>query len=216
MVGRVLAMAPAVRSIRKYPPLIRTHVHSVFDVFTAVGEIGRYLTLRLRYGRSLRLSGLFFVHSGADIQVGRDAEVRLGFPVHFMQDFTGRFFGRVTIGNNVFFNRGCYVAVHESLVIGDDCLFGEQVSIHDENHTLGRGSEPIGSRGFTTAPIVIGRNVWIGAKATILQGVRIGDNAVIGANAVVTKDIPANSIAVGIPARAVREVPETLLDAEAA
>jgi acetyltransferase-like isoleucine patch superfamily enzyme len=51
---------------------------------------------------------------------------------------------------------------------------------------------------------VVGNNVWVGAKATILQGVRIGDNAVIGANAVVTRDVPANTVAVGIPARVIR------------
>lgn len=93
-----------------------------------------------------------------------------------------------------------------SLEIGDNSIFGERVSIHDENHVIGCGPEPIASRGWETAPIVIGKNVWVGSKATILQGVRIGDNAVIGANAVVTRDVPANSVAVGIPARVIRQI----------
>ena len=54
------------------------------------------------------------------------------------------------------------------------------------------------------APIVLGRNVWVGSNATILQGVAIGDNAVVGAGAVVTHDIPANSVATGIPAKVVK------------
>lgn len=164
----------------------------------------RYLWLRLRF-RHFRV-GLFFVDRGADLWIGPHAEVRLGRGVRFMRDFTGHFYGRVEIGENVFFNRGCNIIVHESLFIGKNCLFGEMVSIHDENHVAGRGPEPLSSRGFVTAPVVIGQNVWIGAKATILPGVRIGDNAVIGANAVVTRDVPANCIAVGVPARVVREL----------
>jgi acetyltransferase-like isoleucine patch superfamily enzyme len=164
----------------------------------------RYMILRLRF-RNLRV-GLFLLERGADMRVGPDADIHLGRGVHFMQDFTGYFHGHLTIGDGVFFNRGCYVAVYSSLTIGDNCLFGERVSIHDENHVVGRGPEPIAARGFVAQPIVIGNNVWVGAKATILQGVCIGDNAVIGANAVVTRDVPANTIAVGIPARVVREL----------
>jgi hypothetical protein len=62
----------------------------------------------------------------------------------------------------------------------------------------------IREQGVVVAPVRIGRNVWIGSKATVLKGVSIGDNAVIGANAVVTRDIPANAVAAGIPARVLR------------
>lgn len=60
--------------------------------------------------------------------------------------------------------------------------------------------------GFLTAPIVIGNNVWIGAKATVTKGVSIGDNSVIAANAVVTRDIPAGTLAAGVPARVIRRI----------
>lgn len=164
----------------------------------------RYVWLRLRY-RNLGV-GVFFVDRGADIIIGSRARISFGHGLRCMRDFTGHFYGHVSIGDGVFFNRGCHVVAHEALSIGNHCLFGEMVSIHDDNHIPGRGSEPIASRGLRTAPITIGDNVWVGAKATILAGVSIGDNAVIGANAVVTRDVPANSIAVGIPARVVREI----------
>lgn len=103
-------------------------------------------------------------------------------------------------------NKGCHVVVHDGLSIGDNCLFGEGVSIHDANHVHAGDPLPIAARGFRATPIRIGRNVWVGAKATVLPGVRIGDNAVIGANAVVTRDVPAGTVAVGIPANVVKGV----------
>ncbi len=179
--------------------------NSVRERLTLRNGVGlwRYMWLRVRFRRSLH-SGLFFMDSGADIRITPQAQIRFGRGVRFMRDFTGHFSGELTIGDGVFFNRGCHVVALNQLTIGDHCLFGEMVSIHDENHIMTRGAEPITTRGWQTAPITIGRNVWVGAKATILAGVCIGDNAVIGANAVVTHDIPAYCVAAGIPARVIR------------
>jgi acetyltransferase-like isoleucine patch superfamily enzyme len=96
--------------------------------------------------------------------------------------------------------------VHGQLTISSNCLFGEGVSIHDENHIVSCGDDPVGERGFVVKPVSIGNNVWVGAKATILSGVRIGENAVIGANAVVTHDVPTYTIVGGVPARVLREI----------
>lgn len=163
----------------------------------------RYALLRLRY-RNFRV-GLFFVDRGADIRIGPRAQIQLGNRVRMMRDFTGSWHGQVTIGDDAFFNRGCHIAVHKALRIGNNCIFGEMVSIHDENHVVERGDRVFSERGHVSAPITIGNNVWVGAKATILPGVVIGDNAVIGAGAVVTRDVPAYAVAVGIPARVIRE-----------
>jgi acetyltransferase-like isoleucine patch superfamily enzyme len=164
----------------------------------------RYLVLRLRYPK-LRVRP-FSLDRGASIQISEQAQFSFGSNIVILCDFNAHFVGEVTIGNGVFFNRGCHVIVYKALSIGDRCLFGEFVSIHDENHVIAHDSRPIASRGFTTAPIVIGNNVWVEAKATILQGVTVGDNAVIGANAVVTHDVPSNTVVAGIPARVVRQI----------
>lgn len=164
----------------------------------------RYLALRVRH-RRLR-AGLFYIGSGGDFQVGPRAHVSLGSGLRIMRNFTGQFYGRVTIGDDVFFNQGCHVVALEELRIGDHCLFGEMVTIYDENHIPGREATPIAARGIVTAPIVIGNNVWVGAKSTILQGVHIGDNVVVGANTVVTRDVPANVVVAGNPARVIREL----------
>lgn len=165
-------------------------------------ELYRYIALRLRYPQ-LR-TGLVFMGRGVEINILPNAQVHFGKRVHFLSNFSGIFGGAVEIGDNVFFNKGCHVVALNSLVIGDNSLFGEMVSIHDENHATDINSTPLASRGIVAVPVVIGRNVWVGAKVTILQGVQIGDNAVIGANAVVTHDIPSNSVAVGIPAKVVK------------
>lgn len=132
----------------------------------------RYVSLRLR-----NLQGaMFFLDAGGEILVGLDATVRIGHGVRMMRDFTGRFIGTLTIGDNVFFSRNCFLGAFSQVTIGNACMFGEGVSIHDENHRTSRTDIDIADKGFDIAPIVIGNNVWVGAKATILQGVRIGDH----------------------------------------
>ncbi len=83
-------------------------------------------------------------------------------------------------------------------------MFAEMVSIRDHDHNFDELDTPVREQGFVGAPVKIGNNVWVGAKATILRGITIGNNVIIGANAVVSKDIPDNSIAVGVPARVIR------------
>ena len=85
-----------------------------------------------------------------------------------------------------------------------DCLIGELVSIRDHDHAFDRTDTPILDQGRRTAPVVIGDDVWVGAKATITAGVTIGPGTVVGAHAVVTHDLPAGCVAVGVPARVVR------------
>jgi len=143
---------------------------------------------------------------GSRLNIGPGARIRFGRHICFMNHFTGYFYGKTTIGDQVFFQDNCHISVHEELTIGDYSIFVEGVSIHDENHIVAASSDPIGDRGFVVKSISIGRNVWVGAKATILPGVHIGDNAVIGANAVVTRDVPAYTVVAGVPARMIREI----------
>ena len=86
--------------------------------------------------------------------------------------------------------------------IGDNVLIGQQVVIATINHDL----TPSIRANMFPAPVKIGNSVWIGAHATILSGVTIGDNAVIAAGAVVTKDVPANAIVGGVPAKIIKQI----------
>ena len=116
--------------------------------------------------------------------------------------FSADFGKNITLGERVFINSGCRFQDQGGIVIGDDCLVGHNAVLATLNHDL----DPTRRADLHPSPIVIGRNVWIGANVTVLPGVTIGDNAVIGAAALVTKDVPANSIAVGSPARVIRSL----------
>jgi acetyltransferase-like isoleucine patch superfamily enzyme len=108
--------------------------------------------------------------------------------------------GNVTMGDNVHLGTGSIVVCTEAITIGSDALIAEYVTIRDQDHEF-ETAHSTRLAGMRTAPIRIGDNVWIGAKATITRGVTIGDNAVVGANAVVTRDVPANAVVGGVPAR---------------
>jgi acetyltransferase-like isoleucine patch superfamily enzyme len=107
----------------------------------------------------------------------------------------------IRIGRNVFINQNCTFYDLGGIDIADDVMIGPNVSIITSGHPL----EPSQRRDFVVAkPIVIGRNVWIAAGATIIGGVTIGENSVVAAGSVVTRDIPSNTLAAGNPARAIR------------
>jgi len=108
----------------------------------------------------------------------------------------------IIIGKNVFINSGCRFQDQGGIIIGDDALIGHNVVLATLNH----GFAPDKRKDLHPAPIVIGNNVWIGANATVLPGVTIGDNAVIAAGAVVTKDVPENAIVAGVPAKIVKYI----------
>lgn len=112
-------------------------------------------------------------------------------------------FGKnIHIGENVFINACCHFQDHGGVYIGDGCQIGHNVVFATLNH----GIAPEDRQNTYPAPIVLGRNVWVGSNSTILQGVTIGDNAIIAAGAVVTKDVPADTIVGGVPAKFIKKI----------
>ena len=167
----------------------------------------RWLRLRVRYGS--RLSGFFFVGPRADIVIAGAGSLHVGSGTVILQDFTARIEAPVHLGAGVFFNRGCHLVAKAGIDIGDGSLLGEYVSVHDEAHVI-RDGRIAGRDEFYGRPVRIGDGVWVGAKATVLPGVTVGDHCIIGANSTVTQDVAANMVAVGSPAVAVKEVPQEM------
>ena len=122
-------------------------------------------------------------------------------PLH--ANWAGR---HVHAGNFVYGNFNLTLVDDGDIFIGDNCMFGPNVTIATAGHPVEPG---LRSRGMQfNLPVRIGKNVWVGGGAVLLPGVTIGDNTVIGAGSVVTKDIPANVVAVGNPCRVLREIGE--------
>ncbi|MHC2991913.1 acetyltransferase [Pontibacter sp. HJ8] len=114
-------------------------------------------------------------------------------------------FGRfIRIGKNVFINHACSFLDMGGITIEDHVLLGPRVNLTTENHPL----DPADRRTLICKPILIKRNAWIGAAATILPGVTIGENAVVAAGAVVSKDVPADTIVGGVPAKFIKSIHE--------
>jgi acetyltransferase-like isoleucine patch superfamily enzyme len=112
-------------------------------------------------------------------------------------------FGRfILIGKNVFINHACTCLDMGGIIIEDDVLIGPKVNLITENHPL----DPANRKALICKPIVVKRNAWIGAAATIMPGVTIGENAVVAAGAVVSKDVPANTVVGGIPAKFIKQI----------
>jgi acetyltransferase-like isoleucine patch superfamily enzyme len=119
-------------------------------------------------------------------------------------------FGRnIRVGRNVFINHACEFMDRGGITIGDDVLIGPKVNLVTISHPL----DPATRRSTHCAPIVIEKGAWLGAAVSVMPGVTIGENAVVAANAVVTRDVPRNTVVGGIPARVIRRISEEELDA---
>ncbi|CAI2326596.1 MULTISPECIES: acyltransferase [Vibrio] len=102
--------------------------------------------------------------------------------------------GKLLIGKKSFFNNNVSINVKNKIIIGDDCLFGENICMYDHNHNYQQYDINIREQGFSSKEIKIGNNVWIGSGSIILSGVEIGDGSIIAAGSIVTKNVPCNSV----------------------
>jgi acetyltransferase-like isoleucine patch superfamily enzyme len=146
---------------------------------------------------SIVLMGLPELHGSRAITMGRNLflyrDLYLETQAH----------GFIHIGDDVVLSRGVHLVAFAGITIGAGSMIGEYASIRDANHCFGEGVM-IRNSGHAAAPVKIGSNVWIGRGACILSGIEIGDGAVVAANAVVTRNVPAQALVGGVPARILR------------
>ena len=134
--------------------------------------------------------------------MGRLTGKRIDDTFRLFPPFYTDFGKNITIGRDVFINSGCHFQDQGGITIGDGSLIGHNVVLATIDHDL----DPKKNRKNHYAPITIGNHVWIGANATVISGVTIGDWAVVGAGAVVTKDVPPKTVVGGIPARVIKTI----------
>ena len=130
--------------------------------------------------------------------IGKPVGERFGLFPPFYTDF-GK---NISIGNNVFINADCKFQDQGGIEIDDGAFIGHGVVLATLNHDL----DPAKREQLHPGRIKIGKGVWIGANATVLAGVTIGDHAVVAAGAVVTRDVPADTIVGGVPAKVIRQI----------
>lgn len=152
-------------------------------------------------GRSSRLWG----GGGKQISIGNDTIIQRHAILGCWTRYHDQAFSpSITIGDHCNIGEYCHITAINQIVIGNGLLTGRFVLITDNSHgglSQAEAAIPPASRKLASkGPVVIGDNVWIGDKVTILAGVHIGDNAIIAANAVVTEDVPANTLVAGVPA----------------
>ncbi len=152
----------------------------------------------VRWGPGVRLYGGIVFKVGGRGVLDLGGNIRISGGTYILAD------GRMRIGANTLVGSNCILASLHEIEIGDDCLIGHMVSIRDHEHEILAAERRISEQGFREGAVRIGDNVWLGDKVTVTSGVTIGENSVVGANAVVTRDIPPNVVAAGVPARVIR------------
>ncbi|HEV2858961.1 MAG TPA: acyltransferase [Solirubrobacterales bacterium] len=175
--------------------------------------IARWLWLKLRWRGRLKTDGLCFVCPGVTIEIGKGATLHLGRWSWIGHGSKIRVHeGEARIGAKSVLGQECTISAFQHVSIGRECIIADRVMLIDFDHGVVEVERPIRAQGIYKRDVEVGNNVWIGYGACILRGVSVGDNAVIGTNAVVAKDVPANAIVGGVPARIIRmrEAPREL------
>ena len=174
----------------------------------------KYARLALRYlrhrlftlaGWRWETTGLLFLGRRLEIQIGRRGRVRFGRFVWIGDGTKIRCHeGEVVIGDKTVLGQECTISAYQHVRIGEQCVIADRAMFIDFDHSMAETERPIRVQGIYKRDVDVGSNVWIGYGACVLRGVSVGDNSVIGTYAVVTKDVPANAVVGGIPARVLR------------
>lgn len=146
----------------------------IFKAFRKVCQIIKVRILKMEYGNSLLIGKKFSFRKGLSIRIKGE--------------------GRIVIGENVFFNNYASLNAMKEIRIGSNCIFGENVKIYDHNHKYRDISMLVLKQGYSSHPVIVGDNCWIGSNVVILPGVKIGFNSVIGTGCIIFKDISSNTI----------------------
>jgi acetyltransferase-like isoleucine patch superfamily enzyme len=162
-----------------------------------------YWKLRLR-GR-LQLDGPAFIGPGVSLEVGRGATLRLGRWSWIGHGCKIRVHeGECAIGAKTVLGQECTISAFQHVSIGRECILADRVMLIDFDHGVVEVERPIRAQGIYKRDVRVGHNVWVGYGACFLRGATVGDNCVVGTNTVITKDVPANAVIAGAPARVLR------------
>jgi len=175
--------------------------------------LARWAWLKLRWRGRLETDGLCFVGPGVKLEIGPNAVLRLGRWSWIGHGTKIRAHeGVVSIGAKSVLGQEITISAYQRVAIGRECILADRVMLIDFDHGVVEVERPIREQGIYKRDVEIGHNCWVGYGACVLRGAHVGENSVVGTLAVVTRDLPANSVSAGAPARVLRmrEAPATL------
>ncbi|HVR06378.1 MAG TPA: acyltransferase, partial [Solirubrobacteraceae bacterium] len=165
----------------------------------------RLAALKLRHRGRLRTDGLCFICPGVQLEIGRRATLSIGRWAWIGHGSKIRVHeGEVAIGAKTVMGQECTISAYQHVSIGRECIVADRVMLIDFDHGVVEVERPIRLQGIYKRDVHVGHNVWMGYGACVLRGVSIGENSIVGTSAVVTRDVPANAVVAGVPARVVR------------
>jgi acetyltransferase-like isoleucine patch superfamily enzyme len=168
----------------------------------------RLVWLKLRFRGRLKTDGIAFICPDVTLEIGRNATIHLGRWSWLGHGTKIRAHeGEVRIGAKSVLGQECTISSFQHVSIGRECIVADRVMLIDFDHGVVEVERPIREQGIYKRDVRVGHNVWIGYGACVLRGVTVGDNAIVGTSAVVTKDVRANAVVGGIPARVLRMRP---------
>jgi acetyltransferase-like isoleucine patch superfamily enzyme len=167
--------------------------------------LARYVLLKLRFGARLQTDGLCFICPGVRLEIGRHATLRMGRWAWIGHGSKIRVHeGEVSIGAKTVLGQDCTISAYQRVSIGRECIIADRVMLIDFDHGVTEVERPIRLQGIYKRDVSVGHNVWMGFGSCVLRGVRIGDNSIVGTSSVCTRDVPANAVVGGVPARLIR------------
>jgi acetyltransferase-like isoleucine patch superfamily enzyme len=167
--------------------------------------IARWLWLKVRWRGRLKTDGLAFVCPGVHFEIGPNATVTLGRWSWLGHGCKVRAHeGQISIGAKSVLGQECTISCYQHVSIGRECIVADRTMMIDFDHGMVEVERPIREQGIYKRDVNVGHNVWIGYGACVLRGVTVGDNSVIGTNSVVTRNVPANAVVGGAPAKLIR------------
>ncbi len=175
-----------------------------YNLLFKILGVTRYILVKLFFFKKIALNGIGLIGHAVYLHVSKKGKMTLGSrPI--ISDYAELMaVGDLTIGDKFSMNRFSRICAYEKISIGNNVTIAQFVTILDHDHNYYFVDNNLNLSGYTTGPVSIGNNVWIGDKVTILKGVSIGDNVVIAANSVVNKDFPGNCIIGGVPGKIIK------------
>ena len=164
-----------------------------------VASVCRYIVIKIVHRGKFQCPTLSMVGKNCGIYIFKNGKISCKDRVIIADDVMLYAKGKLDIGSRFGINQYSRIVAHEHIEIGDNVTIGQMVSILDHDHHFEMKAGNLELDGYTTAPVKIGNNIWIGDKCTILKGVTIGNNVVVGANTLVHKNVPPNVVIGGTP-----------------